>query len=46
MLKLLVVKLSFIKNRKRANIYLVGTPANLKRPIPEKDAKTIIESLR
>jgi len=41
----LVPRLSFIKNKERANAYLVGTPANLKRPISEEDAKTIIESL-
>ena len=42
----LVPRLSFIKNKERANAYLVGTPANLKRPIPEEDAKTIMESLK
>jgi len=39
--------MNLIKDRGRvATLYLVGTPANLKRPIPEEDAKTIIESLR
>ena len=41
----LVPKLSFIGNKERAYAYLVGTPANLKRPIPEEDAKLIMESL-
>jgi len=41
----LIPKLSFIGNKERANAYLVGTPANLKRPIPEADAKLIMESL-
>jgi len=39
----LVPKLSFIGNKERAYAYLVGTPANLKRPIPEEDAKLIID---
>ncbi|MDK6028895.1 hypothetical protein QPL79_05920 [Ignisphaera sp. 4213-co] len=42
----LAQKLSFVKRRNRPNAYLVGTPANLKRPIPEEDAKLIIESLK
>ncbi|MEM0249092.1 MAG: hypothetical protein QXT53_08345, partial [Ignisphaera sp.] len=41
----LAPKLSFIKNKSRPNAYLVGTPANLRRPIPEEDAKIIIDSL-
>lgn len=41
----LVPVLSFIRNKERANAYLVGTPANLRRPIPEEDAKKIIEAL-
>jgi len=41
----LVPRLSFIGNKERAYAYLVGTPANLKRPIPEADAKLIMESL-
>ena len=42
----LVPKLSFIGNKERAYAYLVGTPANLKRPIPEKDAQIIINALK
>lgn len=42
----LVPKLKFIERKERAQAYLVGTPANLRRPIPEEDAKVIIESLR
>ena len=42
----LVPRLSFIEKKDKPGAYLVGTPANLRRPIPEKDAKTIIESLR
>ncbi|MEM3104939.1 MAG: EVE domain-containing protein [Candidatus Bathyarchaeia archaeon] len=42
----LVDGLSFVKNKDRANAYLVGTPANAKRPIPESDLKTILEALR
>jgi len=42
----LAPKLKFVGNKSRAHAYLVGTPANLKRPIPEEDAKLIIESLK
>jgi len=42
----LVPKLRFVENKDRANAYLVGTPANLRRPIPEEDARTIMESLK
>jgi len=42
----LTPKLKFIERKDKPNAYLVGTPANLRRPIPEEDAKTIIESLR
>ena len=42
----LVPKLEFIKKKGRAQAYLVGTPANLRRPIPEHDAKLILESLK
>lgn len=42
----LVPKLSFIRNKERAYAYLVGTPANLKRPILEEDAMLIMESLK
>jgi predicted RNA-binding protein len=41
----LIPKLSFIGNKDRANAYLVGTPANLRRPIPEEDLKIILEAL-
>ncbi len=43
--KALVPKLNFIGNKSAPYAYMVGTPANLKRPIPEKDAETIINSL-
>ena len=43
--KSLVPKLEFIKRKERPNAYLVGTPANLRRPIPEHDAKEIINAL-
>lgn len=42
----LVPKLSFIEKKDRPGAYLVGTPANLRRPIPEEDAKLIIESIK
>jgi len=42
----LATKLKFVENKSRPHAYLVGTPANLKRPIPEEDAKLIIESLK
>jgi len=42
----LAQKLSFVKRRNSPNAYLIGTPANLKRLIPEEDAKLIIESLK
>ena len=45
-LRELVPKLRFIEKKDRPSAYLVGTPANLKRPIPEEDARLIIESLR
>ena len=41
----LVPRLEFIKRKERPNAYLVGTPANLRRPIPEHDAKEIINAL-
>jgi len=41
----LIPILSFIKKKDRAYAYLVGTPA-LRRPIPEKDAQTIINALK
>lgn len=39
--------MNLIKDRGRvATLYLAGTPANLKRSIPERDRRTIMESLR
>jgi len=45
-LRELVPELTFIENKKNPGIYLMGTPANFKRPIPENDAKRIIEKLK
>ena len=42
----LVDKLSFTRGRKRPNAMLVGTPANMRRPISEEDLRVILESLR
>jgi len=42
----LVDKLSFTKGRKMPQAMLVGTPANMRRPISEEDLKIILESLR
>ncbi len=42
----LAPKLSFIENKTRLHAYLVGTPANLKRPIPKGDGELIIKSLK
>jgi len=44
--KELVYKLRFATNKERPAVYLVGTPANMGRPIPEEDAKLIINSLK
>lgn len=44
--KELVPRLTFVEKKERAYAYLVGTPANLRRPIPDIDAKVIIESLK
>ncbi|MEM3546688.1 MAG: EVE domain-containing protein [Candidatus Bathyarchaeia archaeon] len=41
----LVDRLSFVKNKGRAGAYLIGSPANFKKPIPEKDFKLIVESM-
>jgi predicted RNA-binding protein len=38
-------KLKFVKNKSAPYAYMVSTPANLGRPIPEDEAKLIIESL-
>ena len=42
----LVPRLSFVTNKERPYVFLIGIPANLGKPVPEKDAKLIIESLR
>ena len=44
--KELVPKLKFIEKKDRAQAYLVGTPANLRRPIPEEDVRTILNSMK
>ncbi|MCD6443386.1 EVE domain-containing protein [Candidatus Bathyarchaeota archaeon] len=38
-------RLSFVENKDRPHAYLVGTPANLRRPIPEGDFRVILEAL-
>ncbi len=42
----LISKLSFIRNKERWILYLMGTLGNLRRPIPEEDAEKIINALR
>jgi predicted RNA-binding protein len=42
----LVPKLRFVEKKDRANAYLVRTPANLSRPIPQEDLKVILRSMR
>jgi len=42
----LVDKLSFTKGRKMSQAMLVGTPANMRKPIPEEDLKIILDSLK
>jgi len=42
----LVDRLSFIKRKDAWQVYFRGCPANFRKPIPEEDAKLIIESLR
>ncbi len=44
--KELVPILKFVENKERSGAYLVGTPANLRRPISEEDAKLIMERFR
>ena len=44
--KELVDKLSFTKGRKMPQAMLVGTPANMRRPISEEDLKIILDSLK
>lgn len=39
-------RLSFVEKKENANVYLLGTPANFRRPIPESDLKLIMENLR
>lgn len=41
----LAENLSFISNKQVPHAYLVGTPANMRRPISEEDAKLIINTL-
>ena len=43
--KELASKLTFIVKKERPHAYLIGTPANLRRPIPENDAKLILNSM-
>lgn len=38
-------RLGFIENKKNFQVYLIGTPANLKRPISEMDYQTILSAL-
>jgi len=42
----LVGQLSFIKRKDKWQVYFRGCPANFRKPIPERDAKLIIKSLR
>jgi len=42
----LVDELGFIKRKDVWKVYFRGCPANFKKPIPEEDAKLIIERLR
>jgi predicted RNA-binding protein len=44
--KELVIKLSFTRGKKRPNVMLVGTLANMRRPISEEDLKIILDSLK
>jgi predicted RNA-binding protein len=44
--KELADKLSFTKGRKMPQAMLVGTPANMRKPIPEEDLKIILDSLK
>jgi len=41
----LIPRLEFIKREERPKVHLVGTSANLRRPIPELDAREIIDTL-
>ncbi len=42
----LAPKLSFIGNKARPHAYLVGIPANLRRPIPVRDAELILNVMK
>jgi len=42
----LVPLLSFVKQKSNPSFYLMGTPANMNRPIPERDLKIIIEDMK
>ncbi len=44
--KEMIDELGFIEKKDIWYVYFQGTPANFKRPIPEKDAELIIERLR
>jgi predicted RNA-binding protein len=42
----IVQKLSFIENKRRWGVYVLGTPANLRRPIPESDYQLILKTMQ
>lgn len=44
--KELISKLVFVEKKEKAHIYFAGTLANFGRPIPERDARIIIENLK
>jgi predicted RNA-binding protein len=44
--KEIVKNLEFIINKRNYQVYLIGSPGNMKRPIPEKDLHTIMGALR
>ena len=44
--KELVPKLSFVVNKKRPQVHLIGTPANAGRPISDKDLDVILSELK
>jgi len=44
--KELVDKLSFTKGRRNPQAVLVGTPANMRKPISEEDLRVILENLK
>ena len=45
-LEKLLDRLSFIKKKEKWRIYLRGCPANFRKPLPEEDAKLILESMK